>query len=169
MKIQFESNLEYQDQAISAIVDIFSGQDACKSNFTVYSPEYIAKNPTFEYNDLGSANKLELTEDKIIENVQKIQLRNGLKPSLENEIDKKNLDFSIEMETGTGKTYVYLRTIFELNQKYGFSKFIIVPGAKLSISLIFLLVFPISTSIFNEISIKRSTWFSFSAFSKLDG
>lgn len=126
MKIKFESELEYQHDAISAIVDIFSGQDACKSNFTVYSPEYIAKNPTFEYNDLGSANKLELTEDKIIENVQKIQLRNGLKPSLENEIDKKNLDFSIEMETGTGKTYVYLRSIMEMNRRFGFTKFIIV-------------------------------------------
>jgi type III restriction enzyme len=126
MKIKFESELEYQHDAISAIVDIFSGQDTCNSSFTVYSPEYVAKQKSIDLNQFGSANKLELTEDKIVENVQKIQLRNGLKPSLENEIDKKNLDFSIEMETGTGKTYVYLRSIMEMNKRFGFTKFIIV-------------------------------------------
>ena len=126
MKIKFESGLEYQHDAINSIVDIFSGQEICNSNFTVYSPEYIAKQHSLELNQIGFANKLTLPEDKILENVQKIQLRNGLKPSIEKELDKKLLDFSIEMETGTGKTYVYLRSIMEMNRRYGFTKFIIV-------------------------------------------
>jgi type III restriction enzyme len=126
MKIKFESGLPYQQEAINAVVDIFQGQEVCTSNFTVFSPEYLAKQKTLDFNQIGYANKLQLTEAQILENTQKIQLRNGLKPSLPNEIDIKHLDFSIEMETGTGKTYVYLRTIMEMNRQYGFTKFIIV-------------------------------------------
>jgi type III restriction enzyme len=126
MKIKFESGLPYQQEAINAIVDIFQGQEVCTSNFTVFSPEYLAKQKTLDFNQIGYANKLQLTEAQILENTQKIQLRNGLKPSLPNEVDIKHLDFSIEMETGTGKTYVYLRTIMEMNRQYGFTKFIIV-------------------------------------------
>lgn len=126
MKIKFESGLDYQHEAINAIVDIFQGQEICTSNFTVYSPEYIAKQKTLELNEIGFSNKFTLTEDSILENVQHIQLRNGLKPSNKKEIDKSHLDFSIEMETGTGKTYVYLRSIMEMNRQYGYTKFIIV-------------------------------------------
>ena len=126
MKIKFESGLEYQQDAINAIVDIFNGQDICTSNFTVYSPEFISKQKLLELNQIGFANKFSLTPDKVLENVQKIQLRNGLKPSTDKELDKTQLDFSIEMETGTGKTYVYLRSIMEMNRQYGFTKFIIV-------------------------------------------
>lgn len=128
MKIKFEGSLAYQQDAISSIVDIFQGQEKCDSNFTVYSPEYIAKQGNFGYNELGWSNTLssKLTEGKIVENVQNIQLSNGLKPSSHDDIDRNHLDFTIEMETGTGKTYVYLRTIIELYQKYGFSKHIIV-------------------------------------------
>jgi len=126
MKIKFESGLEYQQDAINAIVDIFNGQEICDSNFTVFSPKYIAKQKALEFNQIGFANKLNLTNEKLLENVQKIQLRNGLKPSTEKDVDRNFLDFSIEMETGTGKTYVYLRTIMEMNRLYGFTKFIIV-------------------------------------------
>lgn len=126
MQIKFESELPYQQEAINAIVDIFQGQEVCTSNFTVFSPEYLAKQKTLDFNQIGYANKLQLNEAQILENTQKIQLRNGLKPSLPAEVDVKNLDFSIEMETGTGKTYVYLRTIMEMNRQYGFTKFIIV-------------------------------------------
>ena len=126
MKIKFESGLEHQQDAVEAIVDIFKGQEVCTSNFTVFSPEYIKTQYRAEENQLGFANKLQITEAQIIDNAQKIQLRNGLRPSLANEIDIKNLDFSIEMETGTGKTYVYLKTVMELQRQYGFKKFIIV-------------------------------------------
>ena len=128
MKIKFDSALVYQHDAINAIVDIFQGQEKCEANFTVYSPEFLASQRNLEFNELGYRNVLHpnLTIGKILENVQQLQLKNGLKPSSRNEIDTKPLDFTIEMETGTGKTYVYLRTIMELYKKYGFSKHIIV-------------------------------------------
>ncbi|MBO2546011.1 DEAD/DEAH box helicase family protein [Salegentibacter sp. BDJ18] len=126
MKIKFDSSLDYQQEAISAVVDIFQGQETCATNFTVFSPEYIQKQQNFGFNDVGYGNRLSIGERKLAENVQKIQLGHGLKPSTKNQIDPKNLDFTIEMETGTGKTYVYLRTILELYQKYGFTKHIIV-------------------------------------------
>ncbi|MDB0011507.1 DEAD/DEAH box helicase family protein [Crocinitomicaceae bacterium] len=126
MKIKFESALSHQQEGINAIVDIFQGQEACDSNFTVYSPEFLAKQQNFAFNEIGYGNRLTLNQGKILENVQNIQLANGLKPSDRSEVDRNHLDFTIEMETGTGKTYVYLRTMMELYRKYGFSKHIIV-------------------------------------------
>ena len=70
----------------------------------------------------ASATACALIEEELLENTQQVQLINGLKQS--NALNGK--DFTVEMETGTGKTYVYLRSIFELNRKYGFTKFIIV-------------------------------------------
>ena len=72
--------------------------------------------------DLGIGNRLTLLDDEILDNLNDIQLRNGLPPSTA----LASGDFTVEMETGTGKTYVYLRTIFELNKRYGFTKFVIV-------------------------------------------
>lgn len=126
MKIQFESSLDYQKDAIKAITDIFQGQEICEANFTVYSPEFLAKQQNIAFNEIGYGNRLTLTEGKIVENVQNLQLANGLKPSNRSEVDRSHLDFTIEMETGTGKTYVYLRSIMEMYRKYGFSKHIIV-------------------------------------------
>lgn len=122
MKIQFESQLEYQNHAINSIVNIFEGQEICQSNFTVTG---INDNLLTYQNDLGIGNRLELLDDEILSNVQNIQLKNGL-PQTKNLKDIKTMDFSVEMETGTGKTYVYLKTIFEMNKKFGFTKFIIV-------------------------------------------
>lgn len=119
MKIQFESNLDYQDRAISSIVNIFEGQEVCQSNFTVTS---INDNLLTYQNELGIGNRLELLDDEILANVQNIQLSNGLAQTQK----LSSMDFSVEMETGTGKTYVYLKTIFEMNKKYGFTKFIVV-------------------------------------------
>ena len=126
MKIQFESALDYQQEGINAIVDIFQGQEVCEANFTVYSPEFLAKQQNFAFNEIGYGNRLTLSEGKLLENVQNIQLANGLKPSERAEVNRNHLDFTIEMETGTGKTYVYLRSIMEMYRKYGFSKHIIV-------------------------------------------
>lgn len=122
MKIQFESQLEYQNHAINSIVNIFEGQEICQSNFTVTG---INDNLLTYQNDLGIGNRLELLDDEILTNVQNIQLKNGL-PQTKGVKDIKTMDFSVEMETGTGKTYVYLKTIFEMNKKFGFTKFIIV-------------------------------------------
>jgi len=68
---------------------------------------------------------LDLTKEQILANLQEIQQRNGLDLS-KNEDLEEPYNFTIEMETGTGKTYVYLRTILELSKEYGFTKFIIV-------------------------------------------
>ena len=75
MKIKFESELDYQKDALHAIIDIFKGQEICTSNFTVYSPEFLANQKILEFNQIGYANKLQLTEGQILENVQKTQLR----------------------------------------------------------------------------------------------
>ena len=120
MKIKFESDLDYQDKAIDSIVDIFDGQEVCQSNFSVSKVSGDTLGIT--ENELGIGNRLELLNDEILSNVQNIQLKNGLPQS--KRLDSMN--FSIEMETGTGKTYVYLKSIFKLNKKYGFTKFIIV-------------------------------------------
>lgn len=126
MKIKFDSTLEYQLDAINSIVDIFQGQEKCESNFSVYSPEFLVSKMDFTNDEIGYGNRLTLSDNRILKNTQNIQLANGLKPSSREEIDRNNLDFTIEMETGTGKTYVYLRTIMELYRKYGFAKHIIV-------------------------------------------
>ena len=123
MKLQFDPNLDFQREAIDSIVNIFQGQEVCSTNFTV-AP--LRKEEGWldgmTQSDLGIGNRLRLLDEDILKNVRAIQLRNGLAPS--DTLD--GLNFTVEMETGTGKTYVYLRTIFELNQQYGFTKFIIV-------------------------------------------
>lgn len=121
MKLQFDANLQYQEQAISSVVDLFRGQTPKQSNFTVSA---YAGQIGMEDTNHGIGNKLELTEDELLANLQAVQLRNGLPQT--KALKKNTYDFDVEMETGTGKTYVYLRTIFELNKAYGFSKFVIV-------------------------------------------
>ena len=120
-ELKFDANLGFQQEAILAITDIFAGQKVCQSNFTV---RQLAGELGFKENTMGYANRLELVDEELSDNVHAIQLRNGLEQSSEAMIKTRN--FSIWMETGTGKTYVYLRTIFELNKLYGFTKFIIV-------------------------------------------
>ncbi|MFA6897141.1 MAG: DEAD/DEAH box helicase family protein [Patescibacteria group bacterium] len=111
MKFQFDPNQDFQLEAIRAIVDIFEGQNRTGA-------ENVAGLNLFGI----YPNTLSLTKEDVLNNVKKIQERNILK---ENGI-VDDFDFSIEMETGTGKTYVYLRTIFELNKTYGWKKFIIL-------------------------------------------
>ncbi len=123
MKLHFEPNLDYQLQAIEAVCDLFRGQEICRTEFTVTrdAPDNQRALPIAE-NDFYTGNRLSLPDDEILKNLNNIQLRNGLAPSVE----LVSGDFTVEMETGTGKTYVYLRTLFELNKRYGFNKFVIV-------------------------------------------
>lgn len=135
MKLHFEPNLDYQLQAIEAVCDLFRGQEVCRTEFTVagktpipggaqagagIQPEQMTLGVA--ESDLGIGNRLTLLDGELHRNLMDIQLRGGLPPSGE----LTSGDFTVEMETGTGKTYVYLRTIFELNKRYGFSKFVIV-------------------------------------------
>jgi len=123
MKIQFDPDLDHQKQAIESVSGIFDGQGICQTNFTVAPLQFTKEQylPSMG-NNLGIGNRLKLIPEDIHNNIRKIQLKNGLAPS-----EKMNsMDFTVEMETGTGKTYVYLRSIFEMNRLYGFTKFIIV-------------------------------------------
>ena len=126
MKIQFDRSLQFQLDAIASIVDVFRGQEKHEPTFTVYSPKYINNQAVINNDELGYANELKLSKEDILSNVHQIQLGNALRLSSIGEFDKESLDFTIEMETGTGKTYVYLRTVIELYVKYGFSKYIVV-------------------------------------------
>ncbi|MGI9213275.1 MAG: type III restriction-modification system endonuclease [Methylococcaceae bacterium] len=102
---------------------IFEGQDTLQTNFTVAQVNQGPQANMFAtQTELGIGNKLGLLDDELLDNIRTIQLKNGLKQT--DALSSK--DFTIEMETGTGKTYVYLRTVFELNNRFGFTKFIIV-------------------------------------------
>jgi len=123
MKLHFEPSLSYQLQAIEAVCDLFRGQEVCHSEFTVIrDPGDAQLRLGFAQNDLGVGNRLSLLDEELLENLRSVQLRNGLAQAEE----LVSGDFTVEMETGTGKTYVYLRTILELNKRYGFTKFVIV-------------------------------------------
>jgi type III restriction enzyme len=132
MKLQFNAELDYQWDAISAIADIFKGQDSLQTNFSVSKTVKGPQNDLFSnQTELGVGNKLDLLDDELLENIRHIQLKQGLKQTqegdwLEQVKSKVSRNFTVEMETGTGKTYVYLRSIFELNNRFGFTKFIIV-------------------------------------------
>ncbi|WP_316800200.1 DEAD/DEAH box helicase family protein [Pedobacter frigidisoli] len=134
MKFQFDGSQEYQISAVKSVVDIFEGQPLARGDFEISLEQ---SSQSLELNDYGIGNKLLLDEDQILKNVQKVQSRNGLSVS-NNLITSKSengndefcrLNFTVEMETGTGKTYTFLRTIYSLNLVYGFKKFVIVvPG-----------------------------------------
>jgi type III restriction enzyme len=118
VKIKFDSNQDFQLDAIRSVVDVFSGQPPMRASLQWQSDVFAGELLT----EMGVGNSLVLSDDAILNNVQKIQTENGLEPATE----LSGLNFSVEMETGTGKTYVYLRTLFELNARYGWKKFIIV-------------------------------------------
>jgi len=123
MKLRFEPDLDFQRQAIEAVCGLFRGQEICRTEFTVApTAQASLALPGSEESELGVGNKLTLPDDRILANLNDIQLRNGLPPSPG--LDSGN--FTVEMETGTGKTYVYLRTILELNKRFGFTKFVVV-------------------------------------------
>ncbi|WP_189400270.1 type III restriction-modification system endonuclease [Arenicella chitinivorans] len=127
MKLHFEDDLDYQKAAIDSVVNLFKGQEISRSEFTVTIPkeqtaDWIETGSGRMESGLGIGNRLILIDEEIEENLRRTQLMNGLRPSEK----LASGDFTVEMETGTGKTYVYLRTIFELNKNYGFTKFVIV-------------------------------------------
>ena len=118
MKLKFKHQ-EFQTEAVNSVADLFAGQE--KSNMT-FSIDDNGGQIKLLQNDFGFGNKLEIDNDTLLANMHAIQRRNKLPLSR----DYDSRQFSIEMETGTGKTYVYTKTILELNKRYGFSKFIVV-------------------------------------------
>lgn len=129
MEFKFDANQSYQKQAIASVVDIFEGQprDASMFHSTLKGEvsETTGQNVLELANEVGAVgNRLILDKTSLLYNLQAIQDRNGLE--VVDSISEDSLDFDVEMETGTGKTYVYLRTAFELANKYNFTKFIIL-------------------------------------------
>lgn len=129
---QFDASQPYQLDAIASVVDLFDGQpkDAEKLVTTLRGAAVLPDSDqsvldidlTQEVGAVG--NRLVLDRDLILVNLQRVQDRNGLEVA--SSLAGDALDFDIEMETGTGKTYVYLRTIFDLAVRYNFTKFVIL-------------------------------------------
>lgn len=133
MKLKFK-NQDFQTDAVNAVADLFAGQEKLQSSFTIQSD-----NPQQTlHNEYGVGNSLLIDSKALLTNMHGIQKRHNLPQT---EFDLKGgayssayssaysgqaPQFSVEMETGTGKTYVYTKTVFELNKRYGFTKFIVV-------------------------------------------
>ena len=117
---QFDDNLEYQKKAVKSVVELFRGLP--KEVGSIYAEKTIKTRIT----EKDPVRNIDIVKgEKLLQNLKKVQLGNGL---FTDEISYRNheRDFTIEMETGTGKTYVYLRTILELYKEYSFKKFMIV-------------------------------------------
>jgi len=116
MRFRFDPDLEYQCKAIEAVVRLFEGAQRDEVGLALLSGNGVV------------GNRLTLSEEALLENLQTVQgdpdLHNGTPMPLSETLGSR--DFSVEMETGTGKTYVCLRTALELHQRYGFRKFIVV-------------------------------------------
>lgn len=123
MKLQFDAQQQFQIDAVNAVVDIFDGQSLNQGDFEIrFETSYEGVLSGQIQTELGMGNQMLLNDESILSNIHKIQDINAIDrtPALQ------DYHFSVEMETGTGKTYVYLRTIFELSRKYGFKKYVIV-------------------------------------------
>ena len=120
MKLKFKKQ-EFQEKAVNAVADLFKGQEKAGTTFSI-----VDNSAQFSLlqNDFGFGNKLLLDKETLVSNLKNIQKGQSL-PQTDIESGKA-LPISIEMETGTGKTFVYTKTILELNARYGFTKFIIV-------------------------------------------
>lgn len=129
MKLKFKIQA-YQSAAVQAVVDCFKGQPPAFAEAITYriDPGQAKKGTEHLFSDSGFKNAdLALTESALLDNIQQVQRGQNLPVSdtlVKTKVARVNLD--VEMETGTGKTYCYIKTIFELNRRYGWSKFIIV-------------------------------------------
>lgn len=142
MQLQF-SHQDYQKKAVDAVVKVFDGQPLAKGEFSL-----AGQNASVDYAPDGTiGNALKLSDAQLLANVQAVQKANfpgpdgDIKPGfLSTELQGDTLQtlvegvaesricphLSIEMETGTGKTYTFIKTMYELNEKYGFKKFVVV-------------------------------------------
>ncbi len=145
MKLQFDKNQGYQLEAIQSIIDLFEGQHLNKSDFE-FSISDTGRG-SIQFSESGVGNKLILSEGDLLANLVRVQTTNQLRSDeistaleklwytddseIKGPVKNKTViadfpNYSVEMETGTGKTYVYLRSIYELNKVYGFKKFVVV-------------------------------------------
>lgn len=127
MKLQFRHQ-KFQADAANAVCEVFAGQPNGSAKYLLDqgSSGYVSGAEDITFNSFGWGNRKlvpELTDSAILANIRRIQLANGLAPS---EKLEGRYNLTIEMETGVGKTYTYIKTMYELNKRYGWSKFIIV-------------------------------------------
>ena len=137
MKFNFKIQ-QYQTDAVESVMKVFSGQGYHKNSGyirdlgtlerpTVVQTSFLGEDEADIYDNTGFKNdEIDLADSQLLENIQKLQKDNNIKisPKLVKDLGRCSLD--IEMETGTGKTYVYIKTMFELNKRYGWTKFIVV-------------------------------------------
>jgi len=130
VKLQFDANQDYQLEAIRAVVALFDGQPDASQSAVTRADELSSLSLT----ETGVANRRVIDDAQWLKNLHAVQKAHGIEPS--DQLATMTLEdgspvgafpnFTVEMETGTGKTYVYLRTIHELAKTYGFRKFVIV-------------------------------------------
>lgn len=142
MKLQFKEQ-DFQVQAVKAVVDCFAGQAIKTNRFTLERSTALIRKAkqaaegvqtlaleTEVMEEIGYRNSpIQIPESQVLKNIQEVQQRNDLKLSQQIERPKTiqlGYNLTIEMETGTGKTYTYIRTMYELNKHYGWSKFIVI-------------------------------------------
>ena len=137
MKLQFDPNQTFQLEAVASIGDLFDGQPQGEPTFSVISIEAGEDLLLgYERTELGVGNRLLLSSDTLRKNLRLVQRRNEIDVADEKlpvqgwdifdaaaDRPRRCPHFSVEMETGTGKTYVYLRTIFELAKRYALHEF----------------------------------------------
>lgn len=127
MKLKFKHQ-PFQAEAAAAVCDVFNGQPLRTANYRIDLGDATnMQQSMYQLTDVGFRNHPlvpELTRSRLLENLRAVQIRNNLKPS--DSLAGPGINLTIEMETGTGKTYTYVKTMYELNRRYGWSKFIIV-------------------------------------------
>lgn len=121
MKIKYKHQ-RFQAEAAKCVTDVFLGQPKSEG-LDSFLMDQGTNRGLFEVEGFGNA-PIALSRDSLCDNVRSIQMAQGLKPI--EQLQGEGLTLTIEMETGTGKTYTYIKTMFELNRLYGWSKFIIV-------------------------------------------
>ena len=128
MKIQYKHQ-KFQADAAKAVVDVFAGQPYLTPTYMMDRGATYQMSITDDVDFTGWSNQRivpELNDHLILEHLQKIQRANQIAPSSKLEGRSEGFNLTIEMETGVGKTYTYIKTMYELNRAYGWSKFIIV-------------------------------------------
>lgn len=129
MRIQYKHQ-KFQADAAKAVVDVFAGQPYLTPSYMMdrgTGTFQIGMNEERDYTGWSNQKIVpELSDHLILEHIQKIQRTNQIQPSSKLEGRSDGFNLTIEMETGVGKTYTYIKTMYELNRAYGWSKFIIV-------------------------------------------
>ena len=138
VEIKFDANQPYQIDAITNVLELFAGQEGLPQGLSATVPDLTSGGQGTFFDQVVFGNSLEIADATLEANLRRVQDRpvvledGSQRPAIEEElradfvVESRGLDYSVEMETGTGKTYVYLRTIAELNRKYGWTKFVVV-------------------------------------------